>query len=79
MPRLRDPYQFASLPSELLAEATPTAEEPEPEPTFDPGVNTVAAVKAYATAHPEEVQRLLEAEEDGQNRTTLLNYLEALL
>jgi len=48
--------------------------EPPPEgDTFDPGEHTVADVEAYLDEHPDEIDRVLQAERDGKNRTTLLN------
>lgn len=42
---------------------------------FDPAAHTVDEVKAYADEHPEEIEELLEAEEAGKNRITLVDWL----
>lgn len=44
---------------------------------FDPGAHTVPEVQAYVTAHPDALLDVLEAEEAGKARSTLLAWLEA--
>lgn len=46
---------------------------------FDPGDHTVAEVEDYANEHPEEAQRLLDAELADKNRVTLISFLEGLI
>lgn len=46
---------------------------------YDPAEHTVAEVEEYARDHPDEVETLLDAEEAGKNRTTLVSFLEAQL
>lgn len=63
--------------------------EPDPEPdpevtsdvapgadgTYDPDEHTVTEVKQYfLTASPEEIERVKEAERNGQNRSGIANY-----
>ena len=56
---------------------TGAGEEPPPEgDTFDPGAHTVADVEAYLDEHPDEIDRVLEAERAGKNRTTLVDDAE---
>jgi hypothetical protein len=65
-------------------------EEPPPEgqqaeiqeemgPDSDPGDFTVAEVIEYVGQHPEEAQRLYDAEVAGKARVTLVSHLEGLL
>jgi hypothetical protein len=46
------------------------------EPAFDPGEHTVAEVQAYLDSLTDDDERLrvLEAEEAGRARTTILNH-----
>lgn len=46
---------------------------------YDPSAHTVAEVVAYAQAHPEEAQAILDAEQAGQNRVTLVSQLKQML
>ena len=48
------------------------------EGVFDPGDHTVDDVVEYATAHPDEVDEIYEAETAGKNRSTLVSQLEAM-
>lgn len=43
---------------------------------FDPSAHTVDAVKAYVTEHPDYVTEILEAEEAGKARVTLVEWLD---
>lgn len=43
---------------------------------YDPGAYSVADVKAYVQEHPDEADDVLAAEEAGQNRTTLVTWLD---
>lgn len=45
---------------------------------FDPDEHTAAEVVAYAEQHPEDLDRLLEAERAGKDRTTVIAALERL-
>lgn len=47
---------------------------PPPE-EYDPGQHTVADVLAYLEEHPDQRQAVLDAEEAGKARTTLLSAL----
>lgn len=53
------------------------ATKPAPAGPYDPGDFTVAEVQEYATAHPEAVGSIYEAEAAGKGRSTLLDWLEA--
>lgn len=92
--RLRDPYQFASLPADVLEQSQPLtssvpSEPPAPteqstpdqevEEYFDPAEHTVSEVLAVAREYPETVGELLDAERAGKDRTTLIRDLEAML
>jgi hypothetical protein len=46
---------------------------------FDPAAHNVDEVKAYADDHPDEIAGLLEAEQAGKARATLIGYLEDLV
>lgn len=56
---------------------------PDPDPVepeevtdgFDPGEHTVDEVKDYVDANPDEAQDVLDAELDGKNRVTLVEWL----
>lgn len=43
---------------------------------FDPAEHTVAEVKDYVEAHPEQAAEILEKEETGENRSTLVSAIE---
>jgi len=49
--------------------------EVNPAGGFDPGDHTVAEVEDYVAAHPDEAQRVLDAELAGKNRVTLVEAL----
>jgi hypothetical protein len=46
---------------------------------YNPGDHTVAEVKEYVEENPAQASEVLEAEKAGQNRTTLVSHLEALV
>jgi hypothetical protein len=52
---------------------------PEVDVGYDPGAHTVHEVLTYAQEHPDQVQDLLDAEEAGRGRSTLISQLEDLL
>jgi hypothetical protein len=76
--------QAAQREEEAAAEPEPeeTHEpEPEPEPAPEPAAEavpegTIAVVKEWVGDDPARAQAALEAEEAGQNRTTLIAWLE---
>ena len=49
-------------------------DEPEQE-TYDPSAHTVEDVKLHVTENPQERDAILEAEEAGKNRSTLIDWL----
>ena len=49
---------------------------PEPDEDFDPAAHTVDEVKAYVEAYPDYAPDILEAEQDGKNRVTLVEWLD---
>lgn len=49
------------------------------EAGFDPAAHTVAEVEQYVADHPDEAEQILDLEEEGKNRTTLVSYLESVL
>ena len=69
--------------------ASPGADpqQPDPLPPFDPGSTTIPNVQAYVDglgdpadpAVQAEIQRLLDMERAGQNRSTLITWLDAKL
>lgn len=74
----------AGVPRDIEASQQPALEAPteasvDQTGSYDPGEFTVAEVVAYATDNPEEVQSIIDAEEAGRSRTTLLNQLRAML
>ena len=65
-------------PNQEVVRGAPTGGQgsPEPEPeAYDPSAFTVDEVKAYAEAHPEELDAIYAAEDAGKARTTLLDWL----
>jgi len=52
----------------------PVADDASDE--FDPSRHTIADVEAYLDANPDDIDRVLAAEREGKNRTTLLNLYE---
>ena len=56
--------------------ATREAPEAEEAEEFDPGEHTVDEVKDYVTEHPDEVDDVHAAEDEGKARVTLLTWLE---
>lgn len=44
---------------------------------FNPSDHTIDDVKKYVADHPDEVQRIYDAEVEGKNRTTLVDWLTA--
>jgi hypothetical protein len=67
--------------SPLSMEGGDGGEEPPPEEpdVYDPGDYTVAEVEAYVEAYPDQLEEVLDAEEAGKNRSTLVAWLEARL
>lgn len=49
------------------------------EDTYNPGDHKVDEIKAYVEEHPEEAQAVLEAEQGGENRSTLVKALQAVV
>jgi hypothetical protein len=47
----------------------------EPDETFDPADHTIDDVKAWVEANPDYAPDVLEAEEGGKNRVTLVDWL----
>ena len=64
---------------QVQVEELPPEEQADVEVAYDPGAHTVADVIAFAEDHPEQVQALLDAEQAGRNRTTLVSQLEEML
>jgi hypothetical protein len=81
---LRDPYAYASLPSDLtggggvaaLSSAPPVEESAEQPDEFDPADHTVIDVIGWVEAHPDEREAVLAAEREGKHRVTLIDHLE---
>jgi len=44
--------------------------------TLDPSDNTIEDIKAHVEAHPEEAAAMLRLEQQGQNRVTLVEWLQ---
>lgn len=68
------------------AEEAPEAAEEAPDDAAtdedymgDPSTHTVKDVIAYADAHPEHAEMLLDAEVEGKNRPSLVAHLESML
>jgi hypothetical protein len=54
--------------------ASVEGDAPSSPGTYDPGADTIDAVKAYVEAHPDETDEVYEAELAGKARTTLLDW-----
>lgn len=54
----------------------PASVEPDTDDTFDPSEHTIDEVKDYVDAHPDEVDAVLNAEQAGKGRVTLVEWLE---
>jgi hypothetical protein len=54
-----------------LGETYPASDEGD----FDPGKHSIADVKAYVEAHPDETQAIYDAESEGKGRSSLLDWL----
>jgi hypothetical protein len=89
MPRfLRDPYAYASLPSELTGgggvapqavsaySSPPPVEESVGTAEYDPADHTVTEVIGWVEDHPDERDAVLAAEREGKHRVTLIDHLE---
>lgn len=59
-------------PEELLGDPAPSSAG---SATYDPGDHTVTDVKEWVTAHPDQRDAVLDAEEAGKNRSTLIQWL----
>ena len=74
------PVYWSQPNQQVVRDGEPVAagtNNPDPaSDAFDPGAHTVADVEAYLDEHPDEIDRVLEAERAGKNRTTLLNLYE---
>lgn len=44
---------------------------------YDPSEHTVDEVKSYVEEHPDECEAVLDAEQEGKDRITLVEWLEA--
>jgi hypothetical protein len=62
--------QDVTVTEPVQARATKTKAKDEP---FDPGEHTVAEVKEYLAEHPEEMDAVLEAEDQGKARAGILD------
>jgi hypothetical protein len=65
-----------SYPPDILRSATSTTEAEPTEIETLVAEGTVEDVKAYVIAHPASLVEVLDAEEHGKNRVTLLNWLD---
>jgi hypothetical protein len=46
--------------------------DPQQSDVFDPGAHTVAEVNDYLAEHPEDADRVLQAEADGKARVSIV-------
>lgn len=61
--------------ADLAFEDSDEEVEAEPEPAYDPNDHKVGEVKSHVEANPEQAAGILAAEQEGQNRTTLVEWL----
>lgn len=73
-----DPYGEENTEASTRVSVGGAAPETEPE-TFDPSEHTVDETKAHLTEHPEDAAAVLDAEKAGQNRTSLVGWIEQRL
>lgn len=66
-------------PQTGLMSAPPEEGDDDEDEIYDPADYTVAEVIEYAEANPEQIQDLIDAEEAGKNRSTLIAHLEGML
>jgi hypothetical protein len=71
-----DPVDQEPIEGIDLGETYPAPDD-EGEGEFKPAKHTIDDVKKYVDAHPDEAQRILDAEVDGKNRTSLVDWLTA--
>lgn len=53
----------------------PDVVEPHADGPFDPSAHTIDEVKAHVEAYPDNVEAVYDAEVDGKNRVTLVDWL----
>lgn len=74
------PEDFTPVSAETFVDEVafqPVAEEFDPSTLdFDPADHTVDEVKDYLKEHPEQTDAVLELEEEGKARTSLLSLAE---
>jgi hypothetical protein len=67
-----------AAPQAVSTYSSPPAEESVGTAEFDPFGHTVTEVIDYAEDHPDEIERLIQEERSGKNRSTLITHLEAM-
>lgn len=71
----------AALPKSKPVSVAAALKTVEPKPVVmvdNPADHPVSVVAAYVAAYPGEMERIMTAEEQGQNRATLLRALRAM-
>jgi hypothetical protein len=63
------------MPNYKVDAETITVVEDDAAEAFDPGDHSIADVKAYIEANPDELDDVLAAEEAGKGRVTLIEWL----
>jgi hypothetical protein len=68
----------ASLLSAPGDEESPDEEDPDIEVAFDPAAHTVTEVIGFVEDYPDTLEDVIDAEEAGKARSTLLQHLESM-
>lgn len=72
-----DPEVASTLEASIVQSEVTSQQQPANQ--YDPAENTVMDVLSYAKEHPDQVVAILEAEQDGKERSTLISGLQDLL
>ena len=72
-------FMRGERPDGAVTEPAPDGDSEYASAGFDPAAHTVAEVEQYVDEHPEEAEQILQLEEEGKARVTLLTYLESLV
>lgn len=68
--------QGSSLIENRNPNPEPKVDKPPVVVEFDPADHTIDEVKAHVNENPDQTQAVLDAELDGKNRVTLVEWLE---
>ena len=69
----------AGTPRSVDSDPDPDPEEDGGDGVFDPADYTIPEVEEYVNANPDQAIDILDAEEAGKNRVTLVTWLESII